>query len=773
MPDLPAFPPILRSAGRPLRAVQLGTVHADSCTVDSAIPRASSSNGAVFEDGFGQRRPAVGINGDQLEVLTLRDELMASAVVEAAVSDRIGRLADFQSEHFGRVRGLEKSGKAIPKLVVVSDHVPGVRLSTILTVAERQLLPIEINAALCLVRQLVHAIAVLHDKAPDVCHGAIGPERLIITPQARLVVAEYVFGSAIEQLRYSNKQYWQQLRVPIPRSFGMPHLDRRTDVMQVGATALALISGRLLAEDEFPAQIGEMTTNALALSSDGALEPLPLPLRVWLQRALQIDSKTPFGSAPEAWAELDRVLHYSDPIAEMEALKRFMPRYHAAAGTEDLPQAVAHQMAPATAASSEASVTSLKPVVVSSTSNQASPAYTPMPTTNHAPSSAPQGNQASGSRTSAPAGAPPAAQPPTKPAAASPSSGFWNKSKQAQADTPPPPQQPVEQVRQSVAAAHPLSRVKLAAAAVLLIGLTSAITLAALRYMAAPVAADGMGTLVVQTNPGGATVEIDGQPRGVTPLTLNLPPGRHTLKLANEGNVRSMPITIEAGSQVSQLIELPRAASLLGELQVRTEPAGAQVTVDGHAYGKAPLTVEGLAPGTHSVVLENELGSMTQEVRIEAGTTASLVVPMGAPKNAPLSGWIAVAAPAQLQIFEDGRLLGTSQSDRIMVAVGRHDLTMVNESIGFSESTVVNVTPGRVSTIKPRWPSGAMSFNAIPWAEVWVDGRQVGETPLANISVPIGSHEVLFRHPELGEKHVRALVTATAPAKVSVDLRQR
>ena len=271
-----------------MQAVPLGTVHADSCTVDSAIARASSSNGVVFEDGFGQRRLAVGVNGDQFEALTLRDELMAAAVVEAAVSDRVGRLADFQSEHFSRVRGLQKTGKAIPKLVVVSDHVPGIRLSTILAVAERQLIPIEINAALCLLRQLVHAIAVLHDKAPDVSHGAIGPERLIITPHARLVVAEYVFGSAIEQLRYSNKQYWQQLRVPIPRSFGMPHLDRRTDVMQVGATALALVVGRPLAEDEFPAQIGEMTANALALSSEGVLEPLPLPLRVWLQRALQI-----------------------------------------------------------------------------------------------------------------------------------------------------------------------------------------------------------------------------------------------------------------------------------------------------------------------------------------------------------------------------------------------------------------------------------------------------------------------------------------------------
>jgi hypothetical protein len=350
-------------------------------------------------------------------------------------------------------------------------------------------------------------------------------------------------------------------------------------------------------------------------------------------------------------------------------------------------------------------------------------------------------------------------------------SRFWDKATQSGFDTPAPP--PVENVRHSVAAANPMSRLKLVAAAALLIALTAAVTLGALRYMAAPVAADGMGTLIVQTNPTGATVEIDGQPRGMTPLSLDLSPGRHTLKLSNEGNVRSMPVTIVAGGQVSQLIELPRASALLGELQVRTEPAGAQVTVDGHVYGKAPLTVEGLAPGPHSVVLENDLGSVTQEVKIEAGTTASLVVPMTTPKNAPVSGWISVSAPAPLQIFEEGRLVGTSQSDRIMVSVGRHELLMVNEAIGYSQVQVVNVTPGKVSPIKPRWPNGSMSFNAIPWAEVTVNGQQIGETPLANISVPVGTHDVVFRHPELGEKHIRTVVTLAAPAKVSVDMRQR
>lgn len=311
------------------------------------------------------------------------------------------------------------------------------------------------------------------------------------------------------------------------------------------------------------------------------------------------------------------------------------------------------------------------------------------------------------------------------------------------------------------------------AAAVLLIALTAGATLAARRYLLPSVQADALGTLIVQTNPSGATVEIGGQQHGVTPLSLSLPPGRHTLKLTSEGNVRTMPVTITAGKEVSQFIELPRASSAFGELQVRTEPAGARVTVDGHAYGATPVTVEGLSPGTHTVVLENELRSITQEVKIEANTTASLVVPLTAPANAPLSGWISVKAPAELRIYEDQRLIGTSQSDRIMMSVGRHTLQVANEALGYRETTVVTVAPGRVSSVQPTWPNGMVSLNAAPWAQVWIDGQQVGETPLSNVRVPIGSHEVLFRHPELGEKLVRAIVTAGAPTRVSVDLRQR
>ena len=57
--------------------------------------------------------------------------------------------------------------------------------------------------------------------------------------------------------------------------------------------------------------------------------------------------------------------------------------------------------------------------------------------------------------------------------------------------------------------------------------------------------------------------------------------------------------------------------------------------------------------------------------------------------------------------------------------------------------------------------------------EVWIDGERVGETPIGNVAVPIGPHEVVFRHPELGEQVVRTTVTLAAPARLSVDLRKR
>jgi serine/threonine protein kinase len=708
------------------------------------------------------------VTNETLELLAIREDLTAVSSFEFALRDRVSRLSSFQSEHYGRVRGVERVGKTGTTLAVVSDHVQGVRLSEILTFAESRLLPVETNAALCLIRQLIHALALLHQKMPDVCHGAVGPERIIVTPQARLVLVEHVLGAALDQLHYTHEQYWKTLRIPLPRTGSGPQFDRRSDITQAGVTALALIIGRPIAEDDYPGRIAEMAGGTWALSATGSLEPLPAALRDWLMRAIQLDPRNPFPSALEAWAELDRVLHYSDPIAEVAALKSFLTRFHARVASEGTPASAAPAPPPAAPRPIPAPVAMTPTAAVPDASAAAMPKTGPQAVVQPRPvASVP-------SVPSVPLSGPHAVassvhpQPSTRP-----DSPVVPAVSPPATDDQAPEDNRSEEAESVMEKSSSFIRGRWIAAAIVLVALTSGGTLAVGRIMSPTVATESLGTLSVQTNPAGATVVIDGQQRGLTPLNLQLKPGRHVVELVTDGDVRTIPVTITAGGQVSQFIEIPRAASALGELQIRTEPAGATVTVDGRVLGKSPLTAEGLTPGPHTVTVENELGPVTQRVTIEAGTTQSLVVPMSAPRNAPLSGWIAVSAPVDVQLYENQRLLGSSQSDRIMVPVGRHDIEVVNEPLGYRASKTVNVAPGQTATIRLDLPKAPMALNAAPWAEVWVDGERVGETPIGSVQVSIGPHEVVFRHPELGERRVVTTVTLAGPAKVSVDMRKK
>jgi hypothetical protein len=61
------------------------------------------------------------------------------------------------------------------------------------------------------------------------------------------------------------------------------------------------------------------------------------------------------------------------------------------------------------------------------------------------------------------------------------------------------------------------------------------------------------------------------------------------------------------------------------------------------------------------------------------------------------------------------------------------------------------------------------SANARPWADVFVDGTSVGQTPISNLAVPIGTHQVLFRHPQLGERRESVVVNVKGPNRVAAD----
>jgi hypothetical protein len=730
--------------------------------MDPTVERAQMP---AFEDGLG-RRYTVDAGGEAHEVLTVRQELASSPSFEFAVRERTTRLEGFLRACYGHVRSVERINGESPTLAVVSERIEGARLSHVLAVAEHHNIPFEIDAALCLIRQLVQAISLLHEHAPDVAHGAIAPERLIVTPHARLVVVDYVFGAALRDLNWSREQYWKDLRVAIAASAGAPRLDRRSDVTQVGAVALSAVLGRLLRDEDYPARVGDVLAGAEAVTANGR-EPLSSGLRVWISRALQVEPRDPFASAIEAGTALEGVLGESDYTAAPAALQTFLKKCQTAE-REHGPINYAKFVAP-TAKSAPASSPAPAPAAPATAAIPAPPVP--------APSSLLK--QADVAATAASAPAAEAKKPEPKPqrdeplfdrvqvtpmAQELPSLGGIFATEEEEDDEVPA--MPQRQPRSG------WSPTWLIGAAVALIVVTSGVTLLTFQFFRTPAAETGM--LNVSTSRPGVEVVIDGQTRGKTPLETELAPGDYIVELVTESDRRRIPVTIAAGSNVSQFVEMA-ATENVGKVSVRTEPAGARVSVDGNFFGMSPITVEGLAPGVHTVKVGDEGASVTEKVTIEAGATASLVVPLATARAASASagGWIAVTVPAEVQIYANQNLIGTSRSTRIMVPAGRHQLEIVNDALGYRYQQSVLVNPGAVAAVKPAWPRGTVALNALPWAEVRIDGERVGDTPIGSVMLPIGQHEVVFRHPELGEQRQQITVTLKGPTRLSVDMRKK
>lgn len=285
-----------------------------------------------------------------------------------------------------------------------------------------------------------------------------------------------------------------------------------------------------------------------------------------------------------------------------------------------------------------------------------------------------------------------------------------------------------------------------------------------------PAIAPATGNLTIETRPAGSEVIIDNVRRGVAPLTLALAAGPHTVLIRNGSDERTIPLTMAPGGDVSQYYEMRAAEpSVLGGLSIVTDPPGATVAIDGKPRGVSPMTVTDLPAADHLVTVTSETGTAERVVPVAAGSTAAVTFSL--PRLAgPVGGWLAIAAPFEVEVNEREDVIGSSAMTRIMLSAGRHDVVLANRALGYSESRRIEVTAGRMTAIHVDPPTALVSLNARPWAEVILDGESIGQTPIANRQIDIGSHEVIFRHPQYGERKQTVLVTVKGPNRIAVDL---
>lgn len=266
------------------------------------------------------------------------------------------------------------------------------------------------------------------------------------------------------------------------------------------------------------------------------------------------------------------------------------------------------------------------------------------------------------------------------------------------------------------------------------------------------------GEVALETGPPGSQVFIDGTLAGMTPLTAKVSQGRHTIEFRSGDMTRTKELVVGAREHLVERVDWTTKPN--GALQVESVPPGARVLVDGVLRGKTPLTVQGLSAGTHAVSIENQEGSVRRSVTIADGKTVEL-------SESTFSGSLAVFSPFEIDVSEGARPIPLDDRGRATLSAGPHKLRFQNRALGYNEVRTVDIKPGETGTLN-LVPQTTISITSTAPAAVSIDGKPVGDTPIQNLKINLGTRIVIAKNAAGDER--RFSVTATAqPVQLDVD----
>jgi hypothetical protein len=292
------------------------------------------------------------------------------------------------------------------------------------------------------------------------------------------------------------------------------------------------------------------------------------------------------------------------------------------------------------------------------------------------------------------------------------------------------------------------------------------------------------GSLYVTTSPEGAAVYLNGNYRGVSPLTISpLSAGAYNVRAdLSSYQSESDTVTVYAGQQQTERFTLQRIVSP-GSITVVSSPSGAYVYIDGNYRGLTPVTLTDVAPGSHSIELDlSGYSDWKSTVRVNNGQSQTVSATLS--PVASKTGWIlASSSPAGANVYVDSVLKGKTPAVGDLtvsgVPAGNHDVRF--ELAGYQPySTTVNVggdtysqVPASLTPVNPPPSStGTLSISSTPTgAEIYTDNIFRGYAPLTLTDVAAGTHTVMAKMAGYKDASVTVSVSmgATDPVVVSLS----
>jgi hypothetical protein len=157
--------------------------------------------------------------------------------------------------------------------------------------------------------------------------------------------------------------------------------------------------------------------------------------------------------------------------------------------------------------------------------------------------------------------------------------------------------------------------------------------------------------------------------------------------------------------------------------------------------------------------------------RVEPGVASAkpVVAPAVEPHVAPrpAAAWLSVETNKPVTLSLDGTLLGPAPLRRTKIAPGEHRLKL--ESAGLSRTVHLNARAGDELARKEIIRDSTLNVTVDPWADVWLDGTKLGQTPLVR-EVWDGHHELKLVGPHGAKKTLAIDLVAGKPLVIDETL---
>jgi len=251
------------------------------------------------------------------------------------------------------------------------------------------------------------------------------------------------------------------------------------------------------------------------------------------------------------------------------------------------------------------------------------------------------------------------------------------------------------------------------------------------------------GTIDIKSEPSNATILVNGKETGSTPETIkDLKPGMYQVEVRMDGFENwSNSVEVASGKESKLTVALQQ---LTCSVNISSEPSDATILIDNSERGTTPQTIKGLSLGTHKIEVRMtgyEDWNENITVKTDKDNTVNALLQK-------ITGSINIQSdPSNATILIDGNKAGTTPATIKDLSPGTHMVDISMEGHAEWRESVEIISGEKIDlTATLQMEVGSLDIKSKPsGAIVLLDSNEVGTTPAALSSIPVGPHEIKIK----------------------------